>query len=75
MRVRRILLYLVFLLAMVFSGLELGKPVRTRAAGDDCCSYGQDCKTKSAPRCCDPTVGEAPCSEAKRNYCRANSCN
>jgi len=26
MKVRRLLLYAVFLLAMVFSGLELGKP-------------------------------------------------
>ena len=74
MRIRRIGLYLLLVLALIVSGLELGTPVRTRAEGDACCSYGQDCKTKSAPRCCDPTIGEAPCSEAKRNYCRANSC-
>lgn len=74
MKVRRILLYAVFFLAMVFSGLELGKPTTTKADGDACCTYGQECRTKSAPRCCDPTLGEAPCSEAKRNYCRNSSC-
>lgn len=68
----RIGLYLALLAAMVFSGLQLGKPTTAKAEAS-CCTYGQDCTTRGAPKCCEPGITEADCSEAKKNYCRANS--
>ena len=71
--VRRLIFYLAISLVMAFAAGQLGKPTKVRAEGA-CCTYGQDCTTKTAPRCCEPHGGEAPCSEAERNYCKP-SCN
>jgi|GEM_PF-2797342 len=67
----RLLMYLAFLGAMVFSGLQLGTP-RSAKAEAGCCTYGQDCTTKAAPKCCVPGLSEADCSQSQRNYCRSN---
>jgi hypothetical protein len=71
---RRALLYIAFLGAMIFSGSQLGSPTTSKASGDSCCAYGNQCTTKAAPKCCNPSLGEAPCSETQRNYCRAGTC-
>jgi hypothetical protein len=69
----RVLLYLAFLAAMIFSGWQLGTPSMVGAA--TCCSYGIQCtgKTKDgeSEKCCMPTTLEANCSLSKPNYCRA----
>ena len=64
----RILIYGVLIGTMVFAGSQLcnSSAEPTEAS---CCTYGQDCKTKSAPRCCIP-LNEADCSEAQKNYCK-----
>jgi len=67
--ISRISIYAAFITAMVFSGLQVGRSTTTASAEATCCTYGQDCTTKSTPRCCVP-LNEADCSEAKKFYCR-----
>jgi hypothetical protein len=64
----KLLVYVVFIAAMIFSGLQLGNPTKARAEAS-CCTFGQDCNTKGAPRCCIP-LGEADCSATQINYCK-----
>lgn len=64
----KLLLYGLVLAAMTLSGLQLGQPAKVRAE-TGCCTFGEQCTTKAAPKCCLP-YGEAPCSEAQQNYCK-----
>jgi hypothetical protein len=61
-------MYSLCIASMIFAGTQLGKSTKARAEAS-CCTYGQDCTTKSAPRCCVPLL-EADCSETQKNYCR-----
>jgi|SoiMethySBSTD1v2_1073268.scaffolds.fasta_scaffold1382586_2 hypothetical protein len=65
----RPILYSAILLVMVFSAAQLSKPTKVKAEAG-CCTYGQDCTTRGAPKCCIPHSGEAWCSEADQNYCK-----
>lgn len=66
----KLLLHALLLAAMVFSALQLAKPSKVKAEAS-CCTFGEQCTTKAAPKCCLP-FGEAPCSESDRNYCKKN---
>lgn len=63
------ILYGAVSLAMVFSAAQLGAPTKVKAEAG-CCTYGNQCNTKGAPKCCKPHSGEAPCSEADPYYCK-----
>ena len=69
----RVLLYLTLVLVMLISALQLDRPTKVKASGA-CCITGSQCTDRTAPKCCEPTSGEAWCSEAQHNYCRTNSC-
>lgn len=70
----KLMIYPLVLIAMIFAVFEYANISIVGATGN-CCTYGIDCKgegTREQPtlRCCFPWQ-EAPCSESKRNYCRA----
>lgn len=71
----RLLLYVALLGAMIFSGIQLGRPTPVGAVA--CCSFGEDCtirtKTGGTQQCCYPGINQAPCSQNKPNYCK-DSC-
>ena len=68
-KIARILTYVGFIAVMIFAGLQIGRPTTAATTEASCCTYGQDCTAKSAPRCCAP-LNEADCSEANKFYCR-----
>ena len=69
----KILIYSFVLMAMTFAFVEYSNVSVVKAAG--CCTYGEECtgRVKGGPRdsCCYPGIMQAPCSQAKPNYCRA----
>jgi hypothetical protein len=67
--VRRAILYIAICSVMAFSGAQLVKPTKVKADAS-CCTYGQDCTTRGAPKCCVPYGGETDCSPADHNYCK-----
>ena len=69
----RISFYVILLTVMICSAFQLENPTKVKAF-TGCCTTGSQCTTKSAPKCCVPSLGEAFCSESAHNYCRSNSC-
>jgi len=71
----RVLFYIFTLFVLVFVGLEYYNINIVRASGS-CCNFGVDCPEGKGRdpilKCCKPQFNEAPCSQAKPNYCREN---
>jgi hypothetical protein len=68
--VKRLALYALLLGAMGYSATQLDFP-KTKAQAL-CCQFGVDCPAHTL--CCQPSLGQAPCSQNKPNYCNAAGC-
>ena len=51
----RPILYSAVFLAMVFSATQLGTPAKVKAEAG-CCTYGNQCNTKGAPKSACPEI-------------------